>query len=316
MRIVWIAALALGSVLYLAAAEPPQDATKDMSWAYPVPDKNAPPMDETAPRHVPDSSKTYTLKEIDNLMNPPDWYPEDHPAPPQVVTHGASQGVLACGACHLMSGAGHPESADLRGFPPEYIERELADFKSLARNDHGRMVSISKSISDDDAKQAADYFSSIKPTQWIKVEEARTVPKSIVNGGRMRLPAPGGGTEPLGDRIIELPDNPDLVLDRDPRSGFTAYVPVGSIAKGEKLATTGGAGKTIQCSICHGENLTGLGEVPRIAGLHPIYIVRQLHNFQNGDRNGKSSALMKGVVAKLSDNDIIDLAAYVSSNQP
>ena len=316
MKIVWIAALSLGSVLYLAAAEPPQDATKDMSWAYPVPDKNFPPMDEAAPRHVPDSSKTYTLKEIDNLMNPPDWYPEDHPAAPQVVTHGDTQGVLACGSCHLMSGAGHPESADLRGFPPEYIERELADFKSLARNDHGRMISISKNLSDDDAKQAADYFSSMKPTQWVEVKEARTVPKSIVDGGRMRLPVPGGGTEPIGDRIIEMPDNPDLVLDRDPRSGFTAYVPVGSIAKGEKLATTGGAGKTIQCSICHGENLTGLGEVPRIAGLHPIYIVRQLHNFQNGDRNGKSSALMKGVVAKLSDDDIIALAAYVSSKQP
>lgn len=316
MKIVWIAGLALVPVLAIGAAALPQDTSKDLSWAYPVPDKNLPAMDETGPRQVPGSSKTYTMKQIDDLMNPPDWYPDDHPTAPQVVTHGGGQGVLACGSCHLMSGAGHPESADLRGFPPEYIERELADFKSVARNDKGRMVSISKSLSEEDAKQAAEYFSSMKPTPWVKVEEASTVPKSIVNGGRMRLPAPGGATEPLGDRIIELPDDPNLVLDRDPRSGFTAYVPVGSIARGEKLATTGGAGKTIQCSICHGENLEGLGEVPRIAGLHPIYIVRQLHNFQNGDRNGKSSALMKGVVAKLSDNDIVDLAAYVSSKKP
>jgi cytochrome c553 len=319
MKIVWIAAVVLAPVLAMTAATPQQDSGKDMSWAYPAypaTDKNLPASDESVPRRVPGSAKTYTMEQIDDLMNPPDWYPDEHPPAPHVVTHGGGPGVMGCGACHLMSGSGHPESATLSGLNPAYMERELADFKSGARTDRGRMITIAKGLSAEDAQQAAEYFASLKPVQWVKVVEAQTVPKSFVNGGRMRLPMPGEETEPLGNRIIELPVDPELVLDRDPHSGFTAYVPVGSVETGEKLVTTGGAGKTIPCSICHGPSLMGLGEVPRIAGLHPIYIVRQLYNFKNGDRSGSSAALMKGVVANLDDEDIVDLAAYVSSKNP
>jgi cytochrome c553 len=246
-------------------------------------------------------------------MNPPDWYPEDHPPAPSVVTHGGGPGVLACGACHLMSGSGHPESADLTGLSAEYIERQLADFKNGDRTDKGRMISIVKGLSDADATAASEYFASLKPKQWVTVVEADTVPKTMVDGGRMRLPVPGGATEPLGNRIIELPLDPNLVLSRDPHSGFTAFVPKGSVEKGKELATTGGNGKTIQCAFCHGENLMGIGPVPRIAGDHPAYIVRQLYNFQNGQRSGNSAALMKNVVAKLTGEDILDLAAYAAS---
>jgi cytochrome c553 len=42
----------------------------------------------------------------------------------------------------------------------------------------------------------------------------------------------------------------------------------------------GGSGKTLRCAICHGEGLKGLGDVPRLAGIHPIYVIRQLFNFQ------------------------------------
>lgn len=315
MKIAWVAVIILAPLLAMNAA-PPQDSGKDLSWAYPVTDKNLPEVDENVPRHVPGSSKSFTLMQIDDLMNPPDWFPEEHPPAPNVVTHGGGPGVLACGACHLMSGSGHPESADLSGAAPEYIERELADFKSGARADQGRMINIVKALSSEDAHQAAQYFASLKPVPWIKVVEAQTVPKSFVDSGRMRLPVPDGGAEPLGSRIIELPLDPDRVLDRDPHSGFTAYVPVGSVEKGKQLATTGGPGKTIPCPICHGGNLMGLGEVPRIAGLHPIYIVRQLYNFQNGARSGNSAALMKTVVPGLNDEDILDLAAYVASKNP
>jgi cytochrome c553 len=314
MKFLSVAIIVLVSSVAIGAA--PQETGKDLSWAYPVPDKNFPAEDETAPRHVPGSSKTYTLKEIDDLMNPPDWYPEEHPPAPTVVTHGGGPGVLACGSCHLMSGAGHPESATLTGLSAEYIERQLADFKSGDRTDKGRMVTIVKGLSDADAKAASEYFASVKPTPWVTVIEADTIPKTMVNVGRMRLPVPGGATEPLGNRIIELPLDPNLVLDRNPHSGFNAFVPKGSVEKGKELATTGGNGKTIQCAFCHGENLMGIGAVPRIAGLHPIYIVRQLYNFQNGQRSGNSAALMKNVVAKLTDEDILDLAAYAASKQP
>jgi cytochrome c553 len=62
--------------------------------------------------------------------------------------------------------------------------------------------------------------------------------------------------------------------------------------------------------------LKGLGNVPRIAGVHPIYIARQLHLFKDGDRNGPDAALMKRPVAKLSDDDILNIAAYVGGLPP
>jgi LSD1 subclass zinc finger protein len=141
------------------------------------------------------------------------------------------------------------------------------------------------------------------------------VPKTYLNGGRQRLPLPAGGTEPIGARIIEVPQDPARATARDPRSGFTDYVPTGSIAKGQALVTTGG-GKTIPCAICHGTNLLGMGDVPRLAGLSPVYIARQLYRFQNGDRNGDAAELMKPTVAQLNDDDIIAVAAFLASKPP
>ena len=132
----------------------------------------------------------------------------------------------------------------------------------------------------------------------------------------MRFAQPGGGMEPIGKRIITLPQDQSRVTKRDPHSGFTAYVPPGSIKKGEALVKTGGSGKTITCTICHGDSLQGLGNVPRIAGLHPIYIARQLYQFKDGTRNGGDAQLMKKPVMQLTDDDIIAIAAYVGSLNP
>ena len=98
---------------------------------------------------------------------------------------------------------------------------------------------------------------------------------------------------------------------RDP--GFIAYVPPGSVKKGEALVTTGGGGKTTQCGVCHGADLTGLGPVPGIAGRSPSYMVRQLYDMQQGVRKGVWSDLMKPVVANLSNADMLAIAAYTAS---
>jgi len=66
---------------------------------------------------------------------------------------------------------------------------------------------------------------------------------------------PDGGNEPLGRRIVEMPNDVEQFELRDTRSQFTAYVPPGSIAKGEVLAKTGGSGTTVPCGICHGPDL-------------------------------------------------------------
>jgi cytochrome c553 len=177
------------------------------------------------------------------------------------------------------------------------------------------MSDIAKGTTEEDTKEAATYFASLKPLPWIKVVETDTVPVTYVNEGHRRYVKPGAGTEPIGNRIIEVPQDPDRVTERDPHCGFIAYVPVGSVAKGEQIAKTGG-GKTTACIVCHGPSLTGLGPVPRIAGHSPTYLIRQLAGFQVGARNSDLDQLMKGVVAPLTQDDMIAVVAYVSSLSP
>ena len=56
--------------------------------------------------------------------------------------------------------------------------------------------------------------------------------------------------------------------------------------------------------------------LPRIAGLQPVYTARQLLQMQNGTSAGINAALMTKVVAKLSEDDVIALAAYLGSLPP
>ena len=316
----WIRILALVSLVSLAAAaQEPQSVPNGLpSWAYNIPDKVQPPtVKATGPVSVPGSAKVYDPAQVASSGNPPDWFPSEHGPAPRIVKDETGAAKMACGTCHLMSGQGHPESADIAGLPAEYIVRQMSYFKTGARKDDDRMGPIAKVVSDEDVRQAAEYFAEIKPIPWVKVIETATPPKTYVSSAaRHRLLDPAGGTEPIGHRIIETPVDPVRTADRDPHSPFIAYVPPGSLAKGEALVKTGGSGKTIQCAGCHGEDLRGLGEVPRLAGLQPVYLARQLICIQNGSSDGAAVAPMKKVVANLSEDDIIAISAYLGSLPP
>jgi cytochrome c553 len=296
-------------------------------WAYPVvpqgtPPAPPPPPDDGSAKRLPGTNVTLTLKQTRDFGNVPDWHPDDHPPMPDIVAHGRPPEVrFGCGYCHYPNGRGRPENASVAGLSAAYIIQQMADFKNGVRKSSepkmgppALMATLSKSVSDADVKAAAEYFASLKWTQWIKVTEASTVPKTRIAGG-MFIPAEGGGTEPLGKRILEMPEDRERTELRDSQSPFVAYVPVGSIKKGETLAKTGG-GKTVQCSICHGAELKGLGPVPGIAGRSPSYTARQLYDMQHGARNGVWTDLMKPIVAKLTDDDVISLAAYTASLVP
>ena len=312
-----LALLALLIVPFVAAQSPQQASGRDLSWVFPVADKVQPAAaEDSAPRHVPGSSKAYTPAQIDDLFNPPDWFPEEHGPLPSIVAHGIADKAPACGSCHLMSGLGHPESSNLAGLNATYLMREMADFKSGVREDKARMNKIAKEVSEEDSRAAAEWFAALEAKVWVKVVESKTAPKTYVTKSRMRLPLPSGGTEPIGKRIIEVPEDPARTTSRDPHSGFIAYVPVGSLAKGKSLVENGGAGKTIQCSICHGKTLKGLGEVPKIVGVSPEYIARQMYGFQTETRAGSLDVLMKQVVEHLNDNDILAISAYLASQKP
>jgi cytochrome c553 len=177
------------------------------------------------------------------------------------------------------------------------------------------MIALSKLATAPEIEAAAAYFSSLKPRANIRVIETEMVPKTHVHGWHL-ADLKNGEQEAIGARIIEVPEDLEQFVSRDSRARFIAYVPMGSVEKGKALASTGDAGRTVQCAICHGPDLRGLGPIPAIAGRSPSYLVRQLYDFQHRVRAGLASPLMKPTVEKLTLDDMINLAAYAASLAP
>src|SRR5438552_6203139 len=305
------------SIVTLALLPAFAGAAERPDWAFPSP-TNSPlvqPPDDGKPKQVPGSSRTYTQKEIDAPMAAPDWFPNEHPPMPKVVANGNGTTVRACISCHFSTGHGHPENSRLPGSTASYVARQLAEFKSGTRKGGEAMIGFAKNMTDAEVSEATNYFASLPVLHWTRVVEADTVPKTYFRGNR-RMQHPDGGTEPIGNRVIEVPEDPVRVMLRDPKSGFVSYAPPGSLAKGQLLVATGGNGKTVPCTICHGPTLKGLGDVPGIANQSPMNIARQLYLFATGERAGAWAPLLKGVVDKLNAEDIVNISAYVASLDP
>ncbi|MGE3840462.1 MAG: cytochrome c [Vicinamibacterales bacterium] len=311
---------------------------EQLAWAYavppppPAPPAGAPaaapaaPADDGKLLSLPDTDKTFTRTQIRNQYGPADWYPNDHPPMPDIVAKGRqAQTVRACALCHYPNGKGRPENSSVSGLPVSYFIQQMLDYKNGSRksaetrkNNTNLMADIAKAMTDEEIKATAEYFGAIKFTSWIRVVEATTVPKMRSQAGLwVKVTGAGAGTEPLGQRIIETPeDEEQSEMYRNPRSGYVAYVPVGAVKKGETLAKTGGSGRTVACGVCHGPELTGLGPVPAIAGRSASLMARQLFDLQQGARKGAWSDLMKEAVAKLTAEEILNLSAYVASLPP
>jgi len=314
-----IAALAGAALL---AAGVPGNGAEPPAWAYAVnPPGLQPAPDDGTLRHVPGSVAGFTVTQLRDLFNVPDWYPDDHPPMPDPVAHGRKPGVFACGFCHLPNGLGRPENASLAGLPAEYIAQQVANFRNGSRKSSvpslppTLMIATANGVSEAELTAAATYFSSLKLLPWIRVVEAATVPKTRVLGF-MLVPDGSGDSEPIGNRVIEMPEDVPRTELRDSRSAFVAYAPPGSLTRGEALVTTGGSGKTVPCGICHGADLKGLGPVPALAGRSPSYLFRQLYDIRYGTRAGSWTALMQPVVAELSEDEMVAIAAYVASRAP
>ncbi|MDB5620225.1 c-type cytochrome [Tardiphaga sp.] len=301
------------------SATPPPESI--LFWAYPWDTTfNPPPADDVLQR-LPGSAAAYSSVQSRNLFLAPDWHPDDHPPMPEIVALGRKPDVRACGSCHRADGAGGPENASLAGLPAAYMVQQIADFKNGTRKFSGPprtavtlMVAVAKAMTEAESQTAADYFSALTLKKNIKVIESDSVPETYV-ARLFFAKQPAGGTEPLGPRIIEVPDDVVQFELRDTRSQFTAYVPVGSIKRGKALAAVAN-GAVQPCATCHGEDLRGVADIPRIAGRSPSYLARQLYDFQHGARTSDLSALMKPMVEGLSQDDIVSLAAYVASLDP
>ncbi len=309
------------AALALAGAAAPVDG----DWMFPGRGPPAPAGAAANPAEVhslPGSARRFTTAQLGDLYEAVDWFPDRHPPPPPVVLHGRPGGVMACGYCHMPDGRGRPENAALAGLPAAYIETQLADMASRARDEPRPdwtpitlMRQVAAAASPAEIKAAAAYFAAIPfPGSHVRVVETTEIP-AVRKASFLYRRIGGDGHEPLGERIVETPDDFDTFELRAPDAGFTAYVPPGAVARGAALARAGGGGVTQPCAVCHGPALKGaLG--PPIAGRYPTYLFRQLNAFHAGARRGEAGAPMTAVTANLTQRDMIDLAAYVASLKP
>ena len=242
--------------------------------------------------------------------------PPAQPGVPMIVVAGKGQDVRPCNTCHTPSGMGQPESANVRGLNAAYFERQMQDFKNGLRGGprSAAMIGFAKGMTDDEIKEVAAYYASLKPVQWTRVSESNVAPKTIVGRNSQRTKVEGSDTEEVGQRVIEFANGPAAVRQMA-EPAFVAFVPPGALNSGRTLVTTGG-GKTMECASCHGDNLQGTDDIPGIAGRSPVYIARQIYSFKNGVRKGPYAEIMKDVVAKLSDDDVVAISSYVASLNP
>lgn len=96
--------------------------------------------------------------------------------------------------------------------------------------------------------------------------------------------------------------------------GFTGTV----LAEGNADA---GKAKSVTCAACHGPDGNAMIPMyPKIAGQHAGYIEKQLKEFklamQTGGAEGRNNAVMNPMAGALSEQDMADLAAYFSSQDP
>ena len=317
--------------------EAPKPGEKAAPQAVPTRDlrPNEDPAEQTRSRQLPDSSASFSLVDIRDGSNVVDWYPQDHPAMPDIIRLGPAKAGPArrgCGFCHLPNGLGRPENAPTAALPPAYFVQQLHDFRDgLRRSADPRqpntntMIELARAMTEEEIVQSAEYFAAIQWKPRVKVIETGLVPKTRIVGN-LFLPLEETRTEPIAGRLIEVPeDEARSETVRDPRAGFIAYVPEGSLARGKRLVTLGGAtivdneiiqGKTTPCTACHAPDLMGVGKVPPIAGRSPSYLARQLFDIQQGTRRGPGIELMKTIVAKLTPDDITAIVAYVGSKYP
>jgi cytochrome c553 len=312
---------------YIEPPQPPEDWSQNCLGTRPR-DCDRPggmPRDTSGTlMHVEGSDLSFTQTQITAPFSPADWFPGDHPEMPDIVAYGLDDiGMRACAICHLPNGQGLMQNAPVAGLPVDYFLRQLDDFATGTRQTTDthkangfEMAAMARALTPEQAGEIAEYYGSIPFKPWVKVIESDAVPKFQASRNGLFTKLEGRETEPLGMRLIELPVNTYATNNlRNPRSGMVAYTPIGSLARGEALVTTGGD-NSMECLTCHGPDLRGTPIAPPIAGRQPSYIGRQLYDMQQGNRAGPMPAMMNLAVDRLTPEDITAISAYVAAQEP
>ncbi len=320
----WVPPARGEAVAEVRGATDSRELRDSISWLFPLNPAGAitaKPDDSSEPIHIANSRLQFTEAQLHDLFFAPDWHPEQHSPMPEIVLRGRAPATFACGYCHLPSGQGRPENAALAGLPAAYIVQQVADIKSGARRSvwHGEpyvpvdlMRGVAANSNEAEVAIAAGYFAAQTLRPRVAVLERTRIP-------RMRAAAwiyvidPRGGEEILGQRLIEWAPDLGRHEHRDDEMRYNAFVPLGSVQRGRKIARMGVPGQLAPCTSCHGEHLQGAGLIPPLAGRSPTYLLRQLLAFKTKDRAGGSAAPMQAVAGALGMSDMIAAAAYAAT---
>lgn len=79
---------------------------------------------------------------------------------------------------------------------------------------------------------------------------------------------------------------------------------------GDSASVGRGATLALNCTMCHGVRGMSLSNAPNLAGQYPEVVIKQLLDYQSGKR---ASSVMEALARDLSNQDIVDLAAYYAS---
>jgi cytochrome c553 len=270
---------------------------------------------------LPGTSASFTRVEANYSWGPADWYPGDHPPMPEIVATGRRDaGIRPCALCHFPNGQGKIENGHVTGLPVGYF---LAQLEAFAAGDRysadprkantNEMARIARALTDAEKRQAAEYFGSIRFRSMVRVVEADEAPQVRFSLNRLVMPIHDAADVTLGQRIVEVPEHPELTeVQRNPRGTFVAYVPIGSVAKGEKLVA-GNGNPAIACRTCHGPVFRGIADIPPIGGRTTSYLMRQLWDMKQGTRK---NPLMDPVLENLSAEDLLNIVAYLATQTP
>lgn len=202
----------------------------------------------------------------------------------KIFTEGKGDAVQPCQTCHGDKAQGN----DAMGAPRlanigyGYVVKQLTNLAEDKRTPGGVgavMPGFAKALSEQERRDVSAYVNSLKTTP-------------------------------------ELSDLKDLKA---------AGTPVGEPYKGAEIAEHG-TPKVSACSSCHAYNGRGADPVfPRIGQQKYVYLINQLHNWRASDadvaggaiaRTNDPAGMMRGIAKKLSDEDILNVAAYLSFASP
>ncbi|MBE7423320.1 MAG: cytochrome c4 [Zoogloeaceae bacterium] len=178
--------------------------------------------------------------------------------------------AAVCGACHGADGnSPNPEWPSLAGQVPEYIVKQLHDFKA-GRRSNETMGPMAQPLAREDIEDLAAYFSSQQP----KAGEAKTELRA------------------KGEQVY---------LKGKHRPAVTACI--------------GCHGPQGQGNREWGKNLAAPPAVlaPALGGQQAAYVAKQLQDYKKKARSNDVGRVMRDISSRLSEEDILAVAEYITS---